>query len=152
MSRFAHISHLVSLAGGDGTLHPRPHRHDLPGEPWQEHPAVQPEADGSPGVELQPGPAGHRPATGPPAALPGSCTISTRSSINVSHRVKVSLIPLFNKLTIIGVYVNLHLSGQDRSLQTCSALLNKQKTPCQSEQAVWLYKTPILCTPTGSKI
>lgn len=68
---------LVSLTGGGRAVRPRSHRHGLSGEPRQKHPAVQSEPDGSPGVQLQPGPAGHCPATGSPAALPGSFLIPT---------------------------------------------------------------------------
>lgn len=52
-------------------MFPRAHGHGVPGKPRQKHPAVQPEPDRSPSVELQPGPAGHRPAAGSSAALPG---------------------------------------------------------------------------------
>lgn len=48
--------------------------HGVPREPRQKHPVVQPEPDGSQSVELQPGPAGHRPAAGSSAAVPGNFT------------------------------------------------------------------------------
>lgn len=59
--------------GWEWNMFPGADGHDVSGKPRQEHPAVQPEPDSSQGFQLQPGPAGHRPAAGAPAALPGSC-------------------------------------------------------------------------------
>lgn len=50
------------------------HRHGVLGESWEKYPAVQSELDGSQSVQLQPGPAGHRPAAGSPTAIPGNFT------------------------------------------------------------------------------
>lgn len=66
------LLHLHLLIGGDRGIDTGAHHHGLPGKPRQKHPAVQPEPDGSPGFQLQPGSAGHRPAAGSTAALPGT--------------------------------------------------------------------------------
>lgn len=65
----------VPLAGGGRGVRLSADRYGVPGEPWQKHPAVQPEPDGGQSVQLQPGPAGHRPAAGSPAAVPGNTAV-----------------------------------------------------------------------------